>query len=171
MQPLVSRGRSNKIVGQTGEYLVAAELSRRGLICTTFTGNVPHFDIIASNEVGRHISVQVKASLSDSWQFTKVTDFCDIQFDGAQQIVGVNRECPVENLVVVFVQICIDRKDEFYIMTWEELREVLVANHSSYLHKHAGVRPKNHTSLHVQVKAPDLICYKDRWQCIERMLA
>ena len=44
----MATGRSNKLVGQTGEYLVAAELSRRGLIATTFTGNVPHYDIIAS---------------------------------------------------------------------------------------------------------------------------
>jgi hypothetical protein len=26
-----------------GEYLVAAEVCRRGLIATTFTGNVPHY--------------------------------------------------------------------------------------------------------------------------------
>ena len=46
----MATGRSNKLVGQTGEYLVAAELSRRGHIATTFTGNVPHYDIIASDE-------------------------------------------------------------------------------------------------------------------------
>ena len=56
----MATGFSNKLVGQTGEYLVAAELSRRGLIATTFTGNVPHYDIIASGEDGRHVSVQVK---------------------------------------------------------------------------------------------------------------
>jgi hypothetical protein len=39
----MATGRSNKLVGQTGEYLIAAELSRRGLIATTFTGNVPHY--------------------------------------------------------------------------------------------------------------------------------
>jgi len=49
----MATGRSNKLVGQTGEYLVAAELLRRGLIATTFTGNVPHYDIIASDETGR----------------------------------------------------------------------------------------------------------------------
>lgn len=49
----MATGRSNKLVGQTGEYLVAAELSRRGFIATTFTGNVPHYDIIASDETGR----------------------------------------------------------------------------------------------------------------------
>lgn len=46
----MTSGRSNKIVGQTGEYLVAAELGRRGLIPTTFTDNAPHYDIIASDE-------------------------------------------------------------------------------------------------------------------------
>lgn len=46
----MASGRSNKIVGQTGEYLVAAELGRRGLIATAFTGNVPHYDIIASDD-------------------------------------------------------------------------------------------------------------------------
>jgi hypothetical protein len=49
---LVVTGRGSKLVGQAGEYLVAAELSRRGLISTTFTGNVPHYDIVASNEAG-----------------------------------------------------------------------------------------------------------------------
>ncbi len=56
----MATGRQNKLVGQTGDYLVASELSRRGLIATTFTGNVPHYDIIASNDKGKHISVQVK---------------------------------------------------------------------------------------------------------------
>jgi hypothetical protein len=39
----MATGHSNKIVGQTGEYLVAAELGRRGLVATTFTGNVPYY--------------------------------------------------------------------------------------------------------------------------------
>ena len=62
----MATGRGNKIVGQAGEYLVAAELSRRGLIATTFTGNVPHYDIIASDESGKHVSVQVKDKSANS---------------------------------------------------------------------------------------------------------
>ena len=46
----MATGRSNYLTKQTGEYLVAAELSRRGFIATTFTGNVPSYDIVA---VGR----------------------------------------------------------------------------------------------------------------------
>lgn len=60
-QGTMATGLSNKLVGQSGEYLVAMELSRRGLIATTFTGNVPHYDIIASDITGRHFTVQVKA--------------------------------------------------------------------------------------------------------------
>ena len=40
-------GRKNLLTKQIGEYLVAAELGRQGLIATTFTGNVPDFDILA----------------------------------------------------------------------------------------------------------------------------
>jgi hypothetical protein len=166
-----SRGRSNKIVGQTGEYLVASELSRRGLICTTFTGNVPHYDLIASNEAGEHISVQVKASMSGSWQFANVGDYCDIKFKGTQQIVGKPKSCPIKNLVVVFVKIDKDRLDEFYALTWEELRALLIANHKSYLTKHAGVRPKNHKSLHVGLRSEDLILYRDNWDLIQERLS
>jgi hypothetical protein len=87
----MATGRSNKLVGQTGECLVAAELSRRGLIATTFTGNVPHYDIIASDEAGQHVSIQVKASRGPSWQFGNITLYCDIIFDGNRQIVGAKK--------------------------------------------------------------------------------
>jgi len=61
-------GRSNKLVGQAGEYLVAAELARRGLIATTFTGNVPDYDIIASSENGKCLLIQVKTIRGGSFQ-------------------------------------------------------------------------------------------------------
>jgi len=115
----MATGRSNKLVGQTGEYLVAAELSRRGYIATTFTSNVPDYDIIASNENGKHVSVQVKASRSSSWQFGDIFRYCRISFKGKRQIVGRPQKCPVQRLVVVFVIIGgAKRDDRFYILTW-----------------------------------------------------
>jgi hypothetical protein len=57
----MATGRDNQLTKQVGEYLVAAEVCRRGFIATTFTGNVPHYDIIASNASGRHQAIQVKA--------------------------------------------------------------------------------------------------------------
>jgi len=48
----MATGLENKLTGAIGEFLVAAELCRRGLLATPFAGNVPHYDIIASGPRG-----------------------------------------------------------------------------------------------------------------------
>ena len=163
-------GRSNKLVAQTGEYLVAAELSRRGLIATTFTGNVPHYDIIASDEAGRHVSVQVKASRSTSWQFGNITHYCDITFDGKRQVLGDVKACPVHRLVVTFVKIDENGNDRFYILTWQRLRDLLVKGHKAFLARHGGVRPQRWDSLHSAISEKSLGPYQDKWNTIEKNL-
>lgn len=166
----MATGRSNKLVGQTGEYLVAAQLSRRGLIATTFTGNVPHYDIIASNESGKHVSVQVKASSGTSWQFGDITRFCEISFDGKRQIVGRSVKCPVHRLVVVFVAIDAQGQDRYYILTWRHLRDVIVKAHKAYLARHNGMRAQKWDSLHSAISEKTVKPYMDRWDIIERSL-
>lgn len=166
----MATGRSNKLVGQTGEYLVAAELSRRGLIATTFTGNVPHYDIIASNEYGKHVSVQVKASRGFSWQFGDITRFCNVSFKGKRQIIGRSKRCPVHRLVVVFVRIMANGSDQYFILTWRRLRDLIVKGHKAFLAKHNGQRPQKWNSLHCAIYQEDLRPYKDKWATIERNL-
>lgn len=166
----MATGRSNKIVGQTGEYLVAAELSRRGLIATTFTGNVPHYDIIASNADGKHVSVQVKASRGSSWQFGDITNFCEIRFKGKRQIVGRLKGCPVRRLIVVFVAIDTSGADRFYVLTWRRLQDLIVKGHKAYLAKHKGQRPQRWDSLHSAISEKALKPFKDRWLTVESHL-
>lgn len=166
----MASGRRNKLVGQTGEYLVATELSRRGLIATTFTGNVPHYDIIASNERGKHVSVQVKASRGSSWQFGDITRFCEISFNGKRQVVGRPKPCPVQRLVIVFVLIHASGADRFYILTWRTLRDMLVKGHKAYLAKRNGMRAEKWDSLHSAIAAKTLEPYRDRWDIVERNL-
>jgi hypothetical protein len=48
----MASGRSDYLTKQAGEYIVAAELSRRGFVATTFTGNVPSYDIVAVDAGG-----------------------------------------------------------------------------------------------------------------------
>jgi hypothetical protein len=166
----MATGRSNKLVGQTGEYLVAAELSRRGLIATTFTGNVPHYDIIASDESGRHVSVQVKSASGSSWQLGDITRFCEISFEGKRQIVGNKIRCPVRRLVVVLVKIEGDGRDRFYILTWNKLRDLMVNQRVKFLQKHGGIRPKNWKSLHSAIFEKELQRYLDKWETVEQNL-
>ena len=166
----MSTGRSNKLVGQTGESLVAAELSRRGLIATTFPGNVPHYDIIASNKRGKHVSVQIKARRGSSWQFGDITRFWELSFKGKRQIVGRPKPCPVQRLVVVFVLIHPSGADRFYILTWRTLRDMLVRGHKAYLEKRNGMRAEKWDSLHSAISEKTLEPYKDRWDIAERNL-
>jgi hypothetical protein len=166
----MATGRGNKLTGQLGEYLVAAELCRRGLIATTFTGNLPHYDIIASNEKGKHVSVQVKASRGASWQFGDITQFCNIEFQGKRQVPGRPRRCPIRRLVVVFVLIDAAGADRYYILTWCRLRDLIVKHHKAYLARHDGIRPGRWDSLHAALVEKTLKPYKDKWTTIERNL-
>jgi len=170
MRDDMAKGRSNKLVGQTGEYLIAAELSRRGLIATTFTGNVPHYDIIASDEAGRHVSVQVKASRGPSWQFGNITQYCDITFDDKRQVVGDLKPCPVLRLIVTFVKIEDYGNDRFYILPWERLRDLLVDHHKAFLAKHDGIRPNKWDSLHSAIAEKTFRPYQDEWETIKKNL-
>lgn len=165
----VGSGRSTKLVGQAGEYLVAGELARRGLISTTFTGNVPHYDIIASNECGKHVSVQVKTITGRTWQFD-ISKFCDISWDGDRQIVGDRRTCPIARLVCVLVVLRDRGEDEFCVLPWERLRDILVADYAGWLEDHGGVRPKNTESLHTALRPQQVARHEDNWKVVEQRL-
>ena len=161
----MATGRSNKLVGQTGEYLVAAELSRRGLIATTFTGNVPHYDIIAADEAGRHVFIQVKSGKANSWQLD-LRQFCDVTFEGKKQVLSPRKKSPVIGLVVVFVKIATERKDRYYICTWEQLRDVLVRGHEAFLARHDGIRPKRWDSMHSAIAEKALEPFLEQWSLV-----
>jgi hypothetical protein len=169
----MSRGRSNKLVGQTGEYLVAAELGRRGLIATTFTGNVPHYDIIASNATGQHVVVQVKTSRSSSWQLSSIEPFCNITLkpNTKQQVVGSLKPSPIKGLIFVFVHLGAQHNDRFYILRGTQLGRILRQHHSEFLARYNGTRPKRWDSMHTAINATQLAPFLDNWKLIESKLA
>ena len=164
---LRSPGRSRTLTGQVGEYLVAAELARRGLIATTFTSNVPYYDIVASDARGRHVSVQVKTSNSDTWQF-RVDNFCAITFRGKRQVIGRPVREPVLRLVVVLVQL--GERDRFYVCSWKALRKIVIRGHRAWLDKHGGRRPKNPESLHVSVSERSIRRFEGDWARVQSQL-
>jgi len=56
----------NNITGATGEYYVAAELSRRGAIATITLKNTPNADVLAASAEGKvSVIVQVKTRRTD----------------------------------------------------------------------------------------------------------
>jgi hypothetical protein len=83
----MATGRSNQLTGQIGEYLVCAELGRLGLIATSFTGNVPEYDLLVCDAGLKSLPIQVKTSRSTGWP-SRASLWLDIELDDAakQQI-------------------------------------------------------------------------------------
>ncbi len=153
----MATGRSTKLTGATGEFLVAAELCRRGLIATPFSGNVPHYDIIASGQSGGHVFVQVKAINGETWQFD-IRSFLDVQMDedGKHQIPGKLQPEPIPGLICVLVVIRETGRDRFFILEWKDIRKILAAGYKRYLGKHAFARPRAHSSFHAALSIADV---------------
>ena len=165
----MATGRDNQLTKQLGEYLVAAEICRRGFIATTFTGNVPHYDILASNETGRHQAIQVKAMTSSAWQFD-IRKFVDVQLNNKRQVMGAPTQPAYPDLICVFVRLKEYGTDEFYVLTWENFQEIAIASYSEYLASHAGIRPKKHDSFHLAIRPASMRAHRDKWGILKSRL-
>lgn len=165
----MASGRQLQLAKQTGEYLVASELCRRGLIATTFTGNVPHYDIIASDETGGHVPIQVKALRTGAWQLD-IRKFAELEFKDGKQHVGKPIKLKFPNLICVFLQLSDYGKDSFFIMEWKDLQTKVIRDYKRNLKKHGGARPRKPDSGHCIVAPSSIERFRDNWSLIEKAL-
>lgn len=162
----MATGRNMQLKKQIGEYLVAAELCRRNLISTTFTGNVPDFDIVAVTEEQKTIPIQVKAKgLTGDWQFD-AKKFLDISISKGIQTVKGKSRLVNPDLIFVFVHLIEQKRDAFYICRIKDVQEIIYKKYSRYLEEHKGRKSKNPDSTHCTIKMKDLESYKDNWTMI-----
>jgi len=163
----MATGRRMQLTKQIGEYLVSAELCRRGLIATTFTGNVPSFDVLAVNEKLETIPIQVKTITGGSWQFDAKT-FLEISISNGTQTVKGKISLPNPDLICIFVRLREQNQDEFYICRMRDLQEIIYGNYTTWLDEKKGKRPRNPNSTHCIVSPDDLKDYKDKWEMIAK---
>ncbi len=115
----MASGLANKLTGQIGEYLACAELGRRGLIATTFNGNVPEYDLLVCNSRLMTLPVQVKTSRGTSWP-SKANKWLHIEFDEKekQQINLGRREIEFPDLIYISISLGkAQSSDQFFICT------------------------------------------------------
>jgi|FaiFalFF_MnMetaG_3_1042247.scaffolds.fasta_scaffold03633_4 hypothetical protein len=156
-------------IHQLGEYLVTVELCRRGFSATPFAGNLPYIDIIVVDRNGHFIPVQVKTiKYNSSWQFD-VQDFADVEFQGIRQRLKARKDPPWPNLICVLVQLGrIYGEDEFFILNWEKLRDLIYAKYNDEIvERRGGIRRINPKSTHSALYPRDLYEYKDKWEIFE----
>jgi len=162
----MATGRSNQLTKQIGEYLVACELARRGLITTTFSGNVPNFDLIVTDFKGSSCPIQVKTSKNGTWQFS-IDKFVEITFEGKKQRIGNKKPLQIPHLIcVLLLQVKNMGEDIFFILEWSKVQEMLISNHRRWLDSCGGVRPRKYDSMHCALYQSDLEEYKDNWSLI-----
>lgn len=155
------------ISGQSGEYAVASELSRLGLIATTFTRNMPDFDILATNS-NKMIKIQVKTIYTGDWSLDvkRFLKLDDASFkEGIQKVLGKKENNDVD--FIIFVKMAETRiNDEFYILPYNEFLEIIYKNYTSFLERVNSKRPKNLFTTHTGLKPKDISVYKDKWDLI-----
>jgi hypothetical protein len=147
---------------------VAAELCRLGLVAAPFAGNVPHYDIIASDPRGGHLAVQVKTIRGSSWQFD-IRRFLDVKLDGRRQVLGRAKREPYPRLACVLVVLPDSEPsstDRFFVLTWRKLRVIVVRDYRRYLKKHGYVRPRSPGSFHTALDVSEMVAYEARWELI-----
>jgi len=162
----MASGRDNHLTKAIGEYLVCAELCRRGYLATSFTGNVPDYDILAINDKCKTLPIQVKAIKSTSWQLD-AAKYLDISHGrtGIQKLQGKKR-LQNSKLICVFVKIALEgtgEKDEFYLFRQRDLQKLIARGYRSWLKKCHGKRPRNPESTHTAVSPKELNKYRGNW--------
>ena len=166
----MSKEKSRHAIHKFGVYLVTAELYRRGFSATPFARNI---DIIATDKRGNNVYVKVKAMTQRSWQF-HIYEFADIEIDGGRQILKSPKDPPYPNLICLLVRRGeVYGEDMFFVLTWEELRDIVYMKYSEEVIKRfGGTRPKNPKSYHFKIDPSDLPdeC-KDRWELFEKIRA
>jgi len=157
---------------QIGEYLVAAKLMEKGWYATTFTGNVPLFDIVATNDLGKTIKVQVKTVKTGDWQFD-MKHFVEIKIDSTNrsQEMGEMVKLP-SDLYYVFVKIDSENimSSNFYVISAGDFQSFLVDRYQEYLQSIEGKRPSNPESTHSALEENEIKDFKDNWGILSRAI-
>jgi len=148
-----SKLRAN-LAGVAGEYFVAAELSRRGWICSITLRNTPDVDILVTNhKASRSATIQCKTNQSGRkvWQLSKrCEDFYS------------------ENHFYVFVNLgAVDELPTYHIVPSE-----VVADHVKYYHRIWLAKQKVVPPYAAEMRRysdPDNV-YLGKWKVLESYL-
>jgi len=143
---------SSILIGVSGEYFVAAELSRRGYVASITLRNTRGIDIVASNENGnKTVNIQVKTKSKG------VPDW----------IVGKKTEAiREENMFYVFVSLKDQQeKSDYYIVPSTDAAKYITQRHQKWMDTPGkGGRPHSETNIRIW-DDPDRK-YLDRWDLL-----
>jgi hypothetical protein len=139
------------LAGIAGEYLVAAELSRRRYVATLTLRNTRGIDILASNtDATKSVGIQVKTAQRGAprWVMSKKAEH-DV----------------AENLFYVFVCLPPGRPASFHIVPRRVVGQSLPGEHARWLAT-PGRRGQAHQDSNLRTFRDRENAYKDRWDLL-----
>ncbi|EJL6789031.1 aspartate ammonia-lyase [Vibrio cholerae] len=151
----------NKISGSqagiAGEYFVAAELSRRGYLCSVMLKNTKGVDILVSNEdSSKLIGVQVKTNNSSrkSWLLSQKNE-------GQKQ----------GNFVYAFVNLVgLGDLPEYYIVSSNDVAEQITQGHKEWLAT-PGKRGQQRNDTNMRMFSDLDGEFQNNWSLIDELLS
>lgn len=110
------------ITGATGEFFVAAEISRRGAVATLTLKNTPKLDVLATNlKNGKFANIQVKTRSKENTQGWKFSNKAE-------------ERSKIQNHFYVFVNLKEDKElPDYYIIPYGEFARFIRAKHKRWL--------------------------------------
>lgn len=142
---------SSILVGVSGEYFVAAELSRRGYIASITLRNTRGIDIVASSENGnKTINIQVKTkSKGKYWILSKKAETMNYS-----------------NIYYVFVGLNeINLIPEFHIVPSKVVAKIVKAGHQNWLNT-PGKKGQKHKDTNMRAWDASDNKYLNRWDLL-----
>lgn len=168
----MATGRNNSLTSRLAEHSVCAELARRGLIATTFTHNVPKFDVLAADKQCRTAPIQVKATNTTSWR-TSADAWMEIELDKAKKTQSLVRTKQLDTPDLIWVCVAVapvGKRDQFFILTERDIQQICVCNYRTMLESCEGHRPRNWESLDCWWNTSDLTAFENNWELVVERL-
>ena len=145
------KNKTNVLTGSAGEYFVAAELSRRGVVAALTMSGTDAFDILAVNKAGDSYSIQVKTT-----QYEKKLRW----------LLSSKDEKPKADFYVFVNLNGTEKQPDYYIMPATEVAAAIKEEHETWLAK-----PKRDGTAHKPINMRQIILdqqdkSKDSWYLI-----
>lgn len=145
------KNKTNVLTGSAGEYFVAAELSRRGVVAALTMSGTDAFDILAVNKAGCSYSIQVKTT-----QYEKKLRW----------LLSSKDENPKADFYVFVNLNGTEKQPDYYIMRATEVAAAIKEEHETWL-----ATPKRDGTAHKPINMRQIILdqqdkSKDSWYLI-----
>ena len=146
-------------------FWAVGELGRLGYITTTFTGNVPDFDILVADKNLKAKFIQVKTIQRGGAFQSNVDKWMNITSKKKKQIILGKARISTPGLIHIMVVLG-DKygEDEFYWLTKRQLQKAYFQSYSDWLKEHGGIRPRKPESHHCSVCPEELKAYRINWE-------